>query len=180
MHSQRKKTNNKIVIGTLVSPLFSVSCQIAALGVESGLIPDAQLTAFSQADENHSAHRARLNMQKEGRKRGGWVPRSKNLHQWLQVDLGSVNIVTAAATQGRSDYTQYVKKYKLQYSQDGNDFLYYRETGQTEDKVTLFNFISLFSEKCIIKQLLNEVEHDIMNYQNLVSVLSASAFGFGR
>ena len=31
-----------------------------------------------------------------------------------------------------------------------------------------------------IKQLLDEVEHDIMNYQNLVSVLSASAFGFGR
>ena len=31
-----------------------------------------------------------------------------------------------------------------------------------------------------IKQLLDEVEHDIMNYQNLVSVLSASALGFGR
>ena len=30
-------------------------------------------------------------------------------------------------------------------------------------------------EKCIIKQLLNSVSHDIMNYQNLVSVLSASA-----
>ena len=35
-------------------------------------------------------------------------------------------------------------------------------------------------KKCIIKQLLNSVLHDIMNYQNLVSVLSASAFGFGR
>ena len=34
--------------------------------------------------------------------------------------------------------------------------------------------------KCVIKQFLDEVEHDIMNYQNLVSVLSASAFGFGR
>ena len=31
-------------------------------------------------------------------------------------------------------------------------------------------------EKCIIKQLLNiRFSHDIMNYQNLVSVLSASA-----
>ena len=35
-------------------------------------------------------------------------------------------------------------------------------------------------EKCIIKQLLDEVEHEIMNYQHLVSVLSASAFGFAR
>ena len=31
-----------------------------------------------------------------------------------------------------------------------------------------------------IKQLLDEVEHDIMNYQNLVSVLSAEAEGRGR
>ena len=31
-------------------------------------------------------------------------------------------------------------------------------------------------EKCIIKQLLDEVEHDIMNYQNLVSVLSDLGF----
>ena len=35
-------------------------------------------------------------------------------------------------------------------------------------------------EKCIIKQLLKSVSHDIMNYQNLVSVLNASAFGFGK
>lgn len=134
----------------MVSPLFSVSCQIA-LGVESGLIPDAQLTASSQYNDDHGAHRGRLNMQIEGKKRGGWVARFANKNQWLQVDLGSVNVVTAVATQGRSDYPQYVKKYKLRYSQDGNDFVYYRETGQTEDKVTLFHMISVFSlrtKKC--------------------------------
>ena len=32
-------------------------------------------------------------------------------------------------------------------------------------------------EKCIIKQLL---QFYLLHYQNLVSVLSASAFGFGR
>ena len=36
-------------------------------------------------------------------------------------------------------------------------------------------------EKCIIKQLYwIRFSHDIINYQNLVSMLSASAFGFGR
>ena len=30
---------------------------------------------------------------------------------------------------------------------------------------------------CVIKQLFDEVERDIMNYQNLVSVLSAEAEG---
>ena len=44
-----------------------------------------------------------------------------------------------------------------------------------QDSVMYFGIIMVN-----IKQLLDEVEHDIMNYQNLVSVLSASAFGFGR
>ena len=42
------------------------------------------------------------------------------------------------------------------------------------------NFWKLTTTTTNIKQLLDEVEHDIMNYQNLLSVLSASAFGFGR
>lgn len=65
--------------------------------------------------------------------------------------LAFINTVTGVATQGRSDYPQIVTKYKLLYSQDGKDFLYYRETGQTEDKVILFNMISAFSlrtKKC--------------------------------
>ena len=44
-----------------------------------------------------------------------------------------------------------------------------------QDSVMYFGIIMVN-----IKQLLDEVEHDIMNYQNLVSVSSASAFGFGR
>ena len=36
-------------------------------------------------------------------------------------------------------------------------------------------FFCLLFKKCITKQLLDEVEHDIMNYQNLVSILSAEA-----
>lgn len=122
-----------------------------ALGVESGTIPDAQLTASSQHDANHGAHRARLDIQKEGNKRGGWVPRRWGSNQWLQVNLGFINTVTGVATQGRSEYPQIVTKYKLLYSQDEKDFLYYRETGQTEDKVILFNMISAFSlrtKKC--------------------------------
>ena len=83
-------------------------------------------------------------MLREGEKRGAWVPSSPenpSTTQWLQVDLGSVNTVTSVATQGRSDFQGYVTKYKLLYSQNGNDFLYYRETGQTEDKVISLNTI---------------------------------------
>ena len=38
-----------------------------------------------------------------------------------------------------------------------------------KEESVLFGFVN--------KQLLDEVEHDIMNYQNLVSVLSAEAEG---
>jgi hypothetical protein len=45
--------------------------------------------------------------------------------------------VTRVATQGRNGgYTQWVKRYKLQYSNDGVKFQYYREQRQTADKVT--------------------------------------------
>ena len=109
-----------------------------ALGVESKAIPDNQLTASSQFNNDHGAHRGRLNMQKEGSKRGGWISRHRNLNQWLQVDLGIVTTVSGVATQGRADYPQIVTKYKLEYSLDGKTFQYYRETGQTVDKVILY------------------------------------------
>ena len=45
------------------------------------------------------------------------------------------------------------------------EYVYYNE-------VSLFRSCSVY-----FKQSLDEVEHDIMNYQNLVSVLSAEAEG---
>ncbi|XP_078353422.1 uncharacterized protein LOC144638115 isoform X2 [Oculina patagonica] len=110
-------------------------CKVVALGMESGKIADSQLTASSQYDGDHAASRGRLNMQKEGTKRGGWVSRHRNVNQYLQVDLGIVNTVMKVASQGRADYPQMVTKYKLEYSLDGTTFQAYRETGQVEDKI---------------------------------------------
>lgn len=36
------------------------------------------------------------------------------------VNFNAANRVTAVATQGRYDYDQWVKQYKLQHSMDGN------------------------------------------------------------
>jgi len=107
-----------------------------ALGMESGAISDKQIKASSQWDSNHAPFQGRLHFQRISFKAGSWSAGKNDLHQWLQVDLGSqYSKVTRVATQGRNAYNQWVTKYKLQYSNDGVTFQYYRERGETVDKV---------------------------------------------
>ena len=98
--------------------------------MENGAISDGQIIASSQLGANHGA-KGRLHC-----KSGSWSAGKNALHQWLQVDLGSqYTKVTRVATQGRIYPAQWVTKYKLQYSNDGVNFQYYRGPGQTVDKV---------------------------------------------
>ena len=118
----------------MINALKPLGCG-QALGMESGAISDKQITASSQWDSNHASFQGRLHFQGifEG---GSWSARKNDLHQWLQVDLGSqYTKVTRVATQGRNAVNQWVTKYKLTYSKDGVNFQYYREQGQTADKV---------------------------------------------
>lgn len=105
------------------------------LGMESGLIEDAQITASSQYDGNHAAIQARLNFLAGGGKAGGWSTRSNNLGQWLQIDLVRHTKVTQVVTQGRNAFNQWVTNYKLQYSEDGLHYYFYHEQGQNLPKV---------------------------------------------
>ena len=108
----------------------------ASLGMENRVIKDAQIAASSQWDANHAAIQARLNFKAGGGKRGGWSARWNNANQWLQVALGSYTKLTGIATQGRNAaYSQWVTKYKLQYSDDGVNFHYYKAPGQSSPKV---------------------------------------------
>ena len=108
--------------------------------MESGEISDYQISASSEWDSFHAAIYGRLQLAATPGKDGGaWSSAISDANQWLQVDLGihSSSVITRVATQGRDDGThrQWVTKYKLQYSNDGINFQYYREQGQTADKV---------------------------------------------
>ena len=104
--------------------------------VWSGKILDKQITASSQWNALCAAHQGRLNFQEvieEGvaRKSGSWSARKNDKNQWLQVDLlREESVVTSVATQGRNRHpplgrrNQWVKSYKLQYSNNGVDFEY--------------------------------------------------------
>ena len=98
--------------------------------MESYVISDGQISASSQWDNNHAAIQGRLNFKAGSGKRGGWSSLHNDVNQWLQIDLGDPNTdVTGLATQGRNALSQWVTKYKMQYSVDGTNFQYYVEQG---------------------------------------------------
>ncbi|XP_068707251.1 retinoschisin-like [Montipora foliosa] len=101
-----------------------------ALGMESRAITDGQISASSQFSSRNAATKARLNYQGTP---GAWSPAANDKRPWLQIDLRShVTKVTRVATQGRRDSYQWVTKYQLQYSSDGEKFVNYKEKGDTE------------------------------------------------
>ena len=105
--------------------------------MESKAIVDAQISASSQLDGNHSAAQARLHFKANKGFAGGWSALKNDSNQWLQVDLGSYTRVTRVATQGSNAYNEWVAKYRLQYSDDGTTFLYHKDAGDSAVKVFL-------------------------------------------
>ena len=117
--------------------------------MESRLIKDAQITASSQWDANHAAIQGRLNFKAGGGKQGGWSSRTNDVNQWIQVDLSSYTKLTSIATQGRNRVKQWVTRYKLEYSDDGVTFYFYKLPGQGSPKVTfLMLYLNYVQEYC--------------------------------
>lgn len=88
------------------------------------------MIASSEWDANHGANNGRLHFQKTGRRTGAWSALRNNRYQWLGVRFDNVVKVTMFATQGRQDYRQWVKTYKLEYSLDGYEYKTYSVKGQ--------------------------------------------------
>ena len=106
--------------------------------MEDGSISDGKISASSYQSD-HGAQRGRLNFQVAPGKAGSWTASIRDANQWLQVDLGTQHSnVSGVATQGGTDdkdRARWVRKYKLQYSDDGVNFQFYREQGKTNDEV---------------------------------------------
>ena len=115
-------------------PIISDQGCAEPIGMESKAIPDSQITASSEWDQKLSGAQARLHS-KSGSLLGGWVAFTNNLHQWLQVDLGSYTTVTRVATQGRFKHNQWVTKYSLEYSDDADIFHVFKPEGANIPKV---------------------------------------------
>ena len=94
-----------------------------AFGVESGKIPNSQITSSTAYHPRVAAVQGRLNGA------ASWSARVRNKNQWIQIDLGRDEVVTAIATQGRANLNQWVTSYYVSYSLDGKVFISYKNDG---------------------------------------------------
>ena len=105
--------------------------------MESGNIADSKITSSSILGGKTPPSQARLNYKAEGGFGGGWSALTNDANQWLQVDLGADKRVTRVATQGRNGYDQWVTKYRVEYSEDGQSFQVYKPSNASVAKVRL-------------------------------------------
>lgn len=108
---------------SLLGTPVTTTCQ-EGLGMENGQIQDAKITASSEWADNHGATNARLNRPAQSGTTGGWSAQVNDASQWIQADLGGVKSVTGVKIQGRNAYDQWVTKFKVQYSNDGNSWTF--------------------------------------------------------
>ena len=111
-----------------ILPTFclSGSCEEQPLGMENRDIPDGRLTSSTILNSSTPAKNARLRYSAGG----PWCAAEGDLAPYLQVDLGSLHVVCAVATQGNFEADQWVDSYQLQSSRDGRTWTYYKEGGQ--------------------------------------------------
>ena len=115
-----------------IGSINTSGCQ-QPLGMANGAISDEQLSASSEW-EGMPVNLSRLHLKLSW---GSWVAATNDTNQWIQIDLiGQHTKVIRVATQGRSTYCcQWVTKYNLLYGNNGVNFQYYKEQGQTVTKV---------------------------------------------
>ena len=90
------------------------------LGMENGIIKDYQITASSVFQARDCGpDNARLNKTDNPTSIGAWCPLTKT-NEWIQVKFAVNTLVTGVVTQGRSDYRQWVTKFKMQYSENSS------------------------------------------------------------
>uniref|UniRef100_A0A673ZXU9 Neuropilin n=1 Tax=Salmo trutta TaxID=8032 RepID=A0A673ZXU9_SALTR len=105
------------------------------LGMVSGLITDAQITASSHTDRSWVPENARLLTS-----RSGWtlLPQPQPFtSEWLQVDLGEEKLVRGLIIQGgkHRENKVFMKKFRLGYSNNGSDWKMVQDASGNKPKI---------------------------------------------
>ncbi|KAJ4936742.1 hypothetical protein JOQ06_001328 [Pogonophryne albipinna] len=104
------------------------------LGMVSGQISDAQISASSYADRGWVAENARLLTG-----RSGWTGQQTKQpfrNEWLQVDLGQDKMVSGVVIQGgkHRDRNVFMKRFRVGHSLDGEGWTIVKEDNTTKPK----------------------------------------------
>ena len=104
--------------------------------MESGSIPDSNITASSTLNSGTPAKNGRLNFASGS----SWCAAAGVSNPFLQIDLQTLHFICAVSTQGNSQADEWVETYTLQTSADGTTFTdYTNNAGQV--KVTYFTLL---------------------------------------
>ncbi|XP_041791672.1 retinoschisin-like [Chelmon rostratus] len=101
-----------------------------ALGFESGSVTSDQISCSNQDQytgwySSWIPTKARLNNQGFG---CAWLSKFNDQHQWIQIDLKEVGVVSGILTQGRCDADEWITKYSIQYrTVDTLNWIYYKD-----------------------------------------------------
>ena len=106
-------------------PCFpGLSCDQNALGMESGWIEDADVTASSLLNIRHDPGQARLHSN------SAWMPLSSDANQILQIHFQDEANVSAVVIQGHPELNYWVTKYRVAFSLDGQTWRDYPEVSR--------------------------------------------------
>ena len=112
----------------------------APLGMENNKIADDQITAssewYSASGKYHGANNARLNRPSQPGSIGAWCAAASDVNPWIQVDLSSPTWITGVRIQERGDSRQWVTECKVEYSSNGQNWMYVQSSGDQEGKVS--------------------------------------------
>ncbi|KAK7483904.1 hypothetical protein BaRGS_00024788, partial [Batillaria attramentaria] len=132
------KTTAVIDFGTTTQSTFVITEKVCneTVGVsDPDVIPKDQLTSSSSYDYTTEADRGRLDNKASGKLQGAWVARSRDVDQWIQVDMKRLELVTGVVTQGHPSGPYWVTTFTVSTSTDGVSFTPYMERGQTQPTV---------------------------------------------
>ncbi|KAI4896196.1 hypothetical protein NFI96_026430 [Prochilodus magdalenae] len=142
-HYDNTLANNVTSVAGNLSPslfTFKTSGCYGTLGLEAGVVSDAQISASSVWEwSRHGDKRSVWAPSGSRLKRAGlpWAAANSDSKQWIQVDLKKEKKVTGIITTGSTlpEYQFYVSSYHVHYSSDGHDWKSFQEAGSNQEKV---------------------------------------------
>lgn len=104
------------------------------VGLESGKVPDSDITVSSEWDPNWSKLNARLNGPL------AWAPAENDKDPWLQIEFNSTFVITAIMTQGMDNLKKWVTSYTVSSRMDGASWTDYQDINTNAVKVYTGNY----------------------------------------
>jgi len=86
-------------------------------------LPDLAIIASDDYNQDHGAKYSRIGAAQVDGKAHGWCSKEKKHSSHIMVDLTTSSMVTGVATQGRGDNPHWVKRYSIETSENGQEWI---------------------------------------------------------